>query len=98
MSDNPDENIIICRCEDVTKADVLKAIRGDGLTDLESLRHHLNIGRGPCQGKTCIPLVTRILRQETGKGMDEIGLPTARPPIRPIPLGVLNIKDKEGDE
>ncbi len=90
-----DEDVIICRCEDVTRADVLKAIR-DGYTDLESLRHHLNIGRGPCQGKTCIPLVTRILRQETCASMDEIGLPTARPPMRPIPLGVLNVK--EGDE
>jgi len=97
VSDNSDEKIIICRCEDVTRADILKAIREDGFTDLESLRHHLNIGRGPCQGKTCIPLVIRILRQETGASMEEIGLPTARPPVRPIPLGILNVNEEGGE-
>ena len=94
MSGEQDENIIICRCEDITRADVVRAIK-EGFQDLESLRHHLNIGRGPCQGKTCIPLVIRILRQYNGQDLDEIGLPTARPPVRPVPLGVFDVKEGE---
>ncbi|RLG86368.1 MAG: (2Fe-2S)-binding protein, partial [Thermoprotei archaeon] len=48
--------IIICRCEDITLDDVEKAIE-NGYTDLESLKRVLRIGMGPCQGRTCIPLL-----------------------------------------
>ena len=79
---------IICRCEDVTEEDVVKAIK-DGYTTLDELKHVLRLGMGPCQGRTCIPLAARILVRETGKKVSEIELQTSRPPVVPVPLGLL---------
>ncbi len=79
---------IICRCEDVTEEDVVKAIK-EGYTTLDELKHVLRLGMGPCQGRTCIPLAARILARETGKKVSEIELQTSRPPVVPVPLGLL---------
>lgn len=79
---------IVCRCEDVSEEDVVKAIK-EGYTDLEELRKKLRIGMGPCQGRVCIALVKKILARETGKPVPEESFPTARPPLVPVSLGML---------
>jgi len=76
--------IIICRCEDVTLEDVEKAI-AEGFTDLESLKRRLRIGMGPCQGRSCIPLLVRILARKLNKKPEELLIPPSRPPIVPLP-------------
>jgi NAD(P)H-nitrite reductase large subunit len=82
------EKTIVCRCEDLTKEEILDAIH-EGYTDLEELRRKLRIGMGPCQGRVCIPLVKKILEQETGKKVKEESFPTFRPPLIPVSLGSL---------
>jgi NAD(P)H-nitrite reductase large subunit len=79
---------IVCRCEDLTKEEILDAIH-KGYTDLEELRRKLRIGMGPCQGRVCLPLVKKILEQETGKKVKEESFPTSRPPLIPVSLGSL---------
>lgn len=79
---------IVCRCEDITEVDVEKAI-DEGYTDLEELRKKLRIGMGPCQGRVCIQLVSKILERKTGRLVSKIPLPTSRPPIIPVSLGTL---------
>ena len=74
---------IICRCEDVTIEDIEKAIK-EGCTDIESIKRLLRIGMGPCQGRTCIPLLIRVLSRKLGKKTDELKIPTIRPPIIPL--------------
>ena len=71
--------IIVCRCEDITLDEVREWIR-KGYTTLEDLRRVLRLGMGPCQGRTCIPIVQRELARATGKSIEEIGNPTGRPP------------------
>lgn len=85
------EDVIICRCHDVTEKDVRDAIH-DGFDDIELLRRYLHLGMGTCQGRVCINMVQRILKQETGKSMDDIGFPTVRPPISNMPAKVLAFK------
>lgn len=85
---------IICRCEDVTEEEVLQAI-DEGFEDIEELRKKLRIGMGPCQGRTCIPLVIRLLAKKTGKKVEEIPLPTSRPPIVPVTLEALASDENE---
>ena len=85
---------IICRCEDVTEEDVLQAI-DEGFEDIEELRKRLRLGMGPCQGRTCIPLVIRILAKKTGKKVEDIPLPTSRPPIVPVTLEALASDEDE---
>jgi len=79
---------IVCRCEDISEEDVIQAIE-EGFTDIEELRKKLRIGMGPCQGRVCIQLVTRILERKTGKKITQIQLPTVRPPLVPVSLGTL---------
>lgn len=79
---------IVCRCEDITEEDVIKAIN-EGYTDLEELRKKLRIGMGPCQGRVCIQLVMRILEKYTGKKLSKKSYPNPRPPIIPVSLGTL---------
>lgn len=85
------EDVIICRCHDITEKDVRDAIH-DGFDDIELLRRYLHLGMGTCQGRVCINMVQRILKQETGKSMDDIGFPTVRPPISNMPAKVLAFK------
>ncbi|RLE71636.1 MAG: (2Fe-2S)-binding protein [Thermoprotei archaeon] len=79
---------IVCRCEDITYEEILEAIRS-GYTDIESLKRKLNFGMGPCRGRICIPIIVKILARELGKNVEEVGYPSERPPIIPLPLGIL---------
>ena len=80
--------IVICRCEDITEEDIIKEIK-NGCITLEELKQRLRLGMGPCQGRTCMMLALRILAKELGKKVGEINLPKNRPPVNPIPLGLL---------
>lgn len=78
------DKVLICRCEDATYADIINAFN-KGYRDIESLRRYLKIGTGPCQGKTCIPLLQRILLDLTKEFPPNI---TPRPPETPVPFGL----------
>ena len=86
---------IICRCNDVTQEEI-EALIDQGIADIEMIKRLLRIGMGPCQGRTCIPMVVSILARKTGKKPDEINLPATRIPVRPVPAGVL-VGEMEGD-
>jgi len=82
------ENVIICRCNDVTLKEIEELI-DQGITEIEEIKRLTRIGMGPCQGRTCIPIVASIIARKTGKSYDEIGIPATRVPVRPVPMGVL---------
>ena len=86
---------IICRCEDVTKEEIIEAIN-EGYDTLEELKMHLRLGMGPCQGRTCLSLAAKILAKETGGKLSEIKIPVSRPPILPVSLGMLTEEENEG--
>ncbi|MGY4707635.1 (2Fe-2S)-binding protein [Candidatus Bipolaricaulota sp. J31] len=79
---------IVCRCEEVTVSEVVRAI-AEGHDTLEELKRHLRVGMGPCQGRTCLPLVARILARQTGRPLEEImeGI-SVRPPLVPVPFAL----------
>ncbi len=79
---------VVCRCEDITLEEI-RAYINNGVTDLEQLRRLLRVGMGPCQGRTCTPIIVRELANALGKSVDEIPLTTFRPPTTPVKLGVL---------
>ncbi|MBS3782756.1 MAG: (2Fe-2S)-binding protein [Candidatus Thermoplasmatota archaeon] len=88
---------VVCRCEDLTEEDIVEAIE-EGYDELETLKRHLRLGMGPCQGKACLLLARRILRRETGKDVEEMKEPTARPPSRPVPFSLLASPDEGGED
>jgi len=85
---------IICRCEDLTEDEIVEAIE-EGYTTLEELKRKLRLGMGPCQGRTCIPLVMRLLAKHTGVSHCEMEIPVTHPPVVPVSLGILASDDNE---
>ncbi|WP_456420637.1 (2Fe-2S)-binding protein [Thermococcus sp.] len=83
-----EEKKIVCRCNDVT-AEEVEALIDSGITDIEEIKRLLRIGMGPCQGRTCVPIVISILARKTGRKPEEIPLPKARVPIMPVRVEVL---------
>jgi len=85
----PKEAIIVCRCNDVTLDDILKAIE-TGIDDFELLRRYLRLGFGPCQGRSCIAIAARVFARATGRNLNEIlANYRIRPPIVPISMKVM---------
>jgi len=80
-----DEEIIICRCEDITLAKIKAMIR-DGYISMDHIKHLTRCGMGPCQGKTCRPLLAQEVARALGKGIGEIKMTTFRPPSKPIAI------------
>ncbi|HKA86636.1 MAG TPA: (2Fe-2S)-binding protein [Haliangiales bacterium] len=77
--------VIICRCEDVTLADVEHAV-AKGYRDIEEVKRYTGFGTGPCQGKECVALVALALARATGTPPADIEPFTSRPPLTPTPL------------
>jgi sarcosine oxidase subunit beta len=80
--------IIMCRCEDVTLADLEHAIAA-GYTDIEEVKRYTGFGTGPCQGKECCTPIALALARLTGVPPAQVPPFTARPPLQPTPLRIL---------
>ena len=66
-----DKDIIICRCQEVSRQEILDAI-ADGALTVDGVKRRTRAGMGLCQGKTCERLVARIIAEQTGRPMAEI--------------------------
>ncbi|HML34445.1 MULTISPECIES: (2Fe-2S)-binding protein [Sporomusa] len=82
------EPVIICRCEDITLKEIQEFIR-QGTYTLEELKRECRCGMGPCQGRTCTPLIAQELATTLKTSIAGIAVPTFRPPAAPISLGAL---------
>jgi len=89
-----DDNMIVCRCEEVTVGEIRKAI-AEGAVDLSGIKRRTRAGMGLCQGRTCESLIQRILAEELGKKVAEILPGSARPPVVPVTFGVLAGEKRE---
>ena len=82
------EDTLICRCEEVTAGDIA-AVARESNGSLRTIKQVTRAGCGQCQGRICGPLVAQIAARESGKRVEELGVDTPRPPIKPIPLEAL---------
>lgn len=80
-----DEEVIICRCERVTKKDVEEHVRATGSRDVNAVKAALRTGMGPCGGKTCTDLILRVFR-ELGVEPREVTPPVHRPFTQEVPI------------
>jgi len=80
--------VIICRCEDVTLADVQHAV-ASGYGDVEEVKRYTGFGTGPCQGKECLREVALAIAAAAGRPAADIQPFTTRPPLTPTELAVL---------
>lgn len=82
------DNPVICRCEELKESDIVDAIR-KGAVDVDGVKRTLRAGMGLCQGKTCGPLIARIIARETEKPLSQLPPVKARPPVRPVKIKIL---------
>ncbi|SFR55886.1 (2Fe-2S)-binding protein [Anaeromicropila populeti] len=92
----PDDAIIICRCEEITKGEIRKAVH-DGMYTLTEIRRYLRTGMGLCQGQTCGKLIKGIVAKELGVSPLDLEPAAARAPMRPIEMRVLGNEGKEAE-
>lgn len=69
---NPDYGVIICRCEGISKGEIVDTIHSPiPATTIDALKRRVRPGMGRCQGGFCSPLVTQIICEETGLSPEE---------------------------
>jgi NAD(P)H-nitrite reductase large subunit len=83
-----DDDLIICRCEEVSAEEIRAACRS-GAASVDAVKRITRAGKGLCQGRTCRCLVEGIISKETGKALAELPFPGKRPPVRPLSLSAL---------
>ena len=65
MKKNPEYGALVCRCEQVTEAEIRAAIRRPvGATTIDGVKRRTRAGMGRCQGGFCSPRVLEILSEE----------------------------------
>ncbi len=89
------DDTILCRCEEVTRGDVRRAV-ALGAISADEVKAITRCGMGDCQGRMCAHLVVHCLAQETGRPVAEVGLFRPRPPIFPIPITALSRQAENG--
>ena len=77
-----------CLCEDVTAKDIHLSVE-EGYDSIELSKRYTTTTMGPCQGRMCQLPAVRLMAQETGQSLEEIGTTTARPPWHAVPMGAL---------
>ncbi len=63
--ESPAYGEVLCRCEDVTRAEVLEAIRR-GAVSVDGVKRRVGTGMGRCQGGRCQQAVMQLLAEELG--------------------------------
>jgi NAD(P)H-nitrite reductase large subunit len=91
----PDDDMIICRCEEITKGEIRKAVH-DGMFTIAEIRRYLRTGMGLCQGQTCGKLVKGIVARELDVSPLELESAMSRAPMRPIEMKVLGNEEIGG--
>ncbi len=74
---DPNYGHMVCRCEHVTKAEILGALRSPlaangGVRSLDAIKRRTRSGMGRCQGGFCSMRLPEIIAEETGLALTEI--------------------------
>lgn len=73
IAENPDYGELVCRCEKVTRAEILQAIHNPlGCTTMASVKYRTRSMMGRCQGGYCQMRISRMLEEETGQKETEL--------------------------
>ena len=84
----PVDETLICRCEEVTAAELRKVI-ALGCSGPNQAKAFVRCGMGPCQGRFCASTVENIFADARAISVSSIGRFNARPPLKPVTLGQL---------
>jgi len=89
-----EQDIVICRCEEVTEQEIRAAIRA-GAQTIDAVKRLTRAGMGLCQGRTCYSLVAGLIKEEIRVPIEDISPPKKRLPLRPLEISLLVRQDVE---
>ena len=70
---DPDYGIILCRCEEISRGEILAALRRSIPCDtLDGVKRRVRSGMGRCQGSFCGPQVMQIIAAEKKISLTEV--------------------------
>ena len=73
IREHPDYGEIICRCECISKGEILDALRSPvPVYTTDAIKRRVRCGMGRCQGGFCLPRIIEIIAEETGEQPEEI--------------------------
>jgi len=71
VAKDPRYSHLICRCESVSEAEIVEAVRR-GARTMDGVKYRTRAGMGRCQGGFCGPRVAQIISRETGIPVEKI--------------------------
>ena len=82
IRENPDYGVIVCRCEEISRGEILDALRSPiCVPTLDGVKKRVRPGMGRCQGGFCSPLVTKIIAEYLGVPLTEVMKGSGQSPI-----------------
>ncbi len=73
IKENPDYGTIVCRCEAISKGEILDALRSPlPVYTVDAIKRRVRPGMGRCQGAFCLPAVMRIIADEAGIPYEDV--------------------------
>ena len=73
IKQNPDYGIIVCRCEEISRGEILDALNSPlCVPTLDGIKRRVRPGMGRCQGGFCSPLVMQIIAEHQGVSLSEV--------------------------
>lgn len=73
IKENPDYGTIVCRCEAISKGEILDALRSPlPVYTVDAVKRRVRPGMGRCQGAFCLPTVMRIIADEAGIPYEDV--------------------------
>ncbi len=82
VAQNPDYGEIVCRCEQITKKEVLDAIQNPlGVQTIAGIKYRSRAMMGRCQGGFCMPRIVQILKKDFGYRPEDYLLFSEKSPL-----------------
>lgn len=70
---NPDYGVIVCRCEEISKGEIIDALnRPLKVNTIDAIKRRVRAGMGRCQGGFCQPLVLSIIAKHEQINFEDV--------------------------
>lgn len=86
LAELAEPDTLICRCEELTRADI-EAGLAPGAESIGAVKRQTRGGMGRCQGRYCGPVVAALTAARRGEALSEAAYWAPRPPVKPIRIG-----------
>ena len=82
------DDAIVCRCEEVTRAQIIQAVQAGDLS-IDAIKKRTRAGMGFCQGRTCRRLIAQLISAYSDLPIEQTLKSSIRVPVGPLPLKLI---------